>query len=241
MRGDRRGGQRTAVTNAATGGATFDKPVDNIGVKTIPDYAAYAAKHVYTVNVPGCATPGRLFVGQRKEAFAVNLGVIFDLVNAPIGVITDPALIGAVPNTIDDANVTTLALELHKSCLVAGDEPSSAAGPRRACARRASSTPRRPRATRPPRRAAAPGSRSRASACRWSTRSSSASRTRTASTPASRATTRQFADYVTNPTLPRLLEIALNLPEHRADQLPAHRPGHDLPHRDQGAQPAQAA
>ena len=91
VRGDRRGGQRAAVTNAANGSTTFDKPVDNIGVKTIPDYAGYAAKHLYSVNVPGCSTPARLFVGQRKEAFAVNLGVIFDLVNAPVGVITDPA------------------------------------------------------------------------------------------------------------------------------------------------------
>ncbi len=42
MRGDRRTGQRAAVTNASGGSATFDKPVDNIGTKTIPDYAAYA-------------------------------------------------------------------------------------------------------------------------------------------------------------------------------------------------------
>jgi hypothetical protein len=66
--------------------------------------------------------PGKLFVGQRKEPFAVNLGTIFDLVNAPLSVITDPALIGALPNTIDDANITTLGLEIHKSCLTNGDD-----------------------------------------------------------------------------------------------------------------------
>jgi hypothetical protein len=60
-----------------------------------------------------------VFVGQRQDPFAVNLGVIFDLVNAPLAVITDPALIGAAPNTIADKNVTTMALEVHKSCLVA--------------------------------------------------------------------------------------------------------------------------
>jgi hypothetical protein len=123
MRGDRRTGQRQPVTNAAGGGATFDKPVDNIGTKTIPDYAGYAAKHVYDVNIPGCAMPGKLFVGQRKDPFAVNLGVIFDLVNAPVSVITDPTLIGAAPNIIDDANVTTLAMEVHKSCLAKTGEP----------------------------------------------------------------------------------------------------------------------
>jgi len=122
VRGDRRSGTRAAITNAAGGGATFDKPVDNIGVKTIADYAAYAAKHVYSVNIPGCAQAAKLFVGQRKDPFAVNLGTIFDLVNAPVATITDPTLIGAVPNQLDNKNVTTLSLEVHKSCLTAGTE-----------------------------------------------------------------------------------------------------------------------
>lgn len=120
LRGDRRAGSRAAITHA--GGNRFDKPVDNIGTKTLPDYAGYAAKHLYNVTIPECAQPGRLFVGQRKDPFAVNLGTIFDLVNAPLAVITDPALIGAAPNTIDDANVTTLALEVHASCLTQGSE-----------------------------------------------------------------------------------------------------------------------
>ena len=121
IRGDRRydWDKRTSLTNASGGSATFDKPVDNIGTKTIPDYAGYAAKHIYNVNVPGCSMPGKVFVGQRKDPFAVNLGTIFDLVNAPLNVIADPTLINAAPNTIDDKNVTTLALEVHKSCLVA--------------------------------------------------------------------------------------------------------------------------
>jgi hypothetical protein len=123
VRGDRRSGTVGNVTNANGGSATFDKPVDNIGTKTIPDYAAYAAKHIYSVNIPGCAMPAKMFVGQRKEAFAVNLGTVFDLINAPLSTITNPALIGAVANTIDDANVTSMALEIHKSCLTAGGDP----------------------------------------------------------------------------------------------------------------------
>ena len=123
MRGDRRKGSKAAITNASGGSVTFDKPVDNIGAKTIPDYDAYAAKHVYNVNIPGCASPGKLFVGQRKDPFAVNLGTIFDLVNAPASVLTDPTLKDAVKNTIDDKNVTTLALEVHKSCLTHGTDP----------------------------------------------------------------------------------------------------------------------
>ncbi|MBI5256046.1 MAG: DUF4331 domain-containing protein [Burkholderiales bacterium] len=126
VRGDRRTGSVAPVTKAG-GGSVFDKPSDYIGTKTLGDkaaYEAYAAQHVHTVNIPGCAQPGRLFVGQRQEAFAVNLGPIFDLVNAPLAVITNPALINAAAaNSIQDKNVTTLALEVHKSCLTQGGEP----------------------------------------------------------------------------------------------------------------------
>ena len=121
VRGDRRTGTVSTITNMVGGSATFDKPVDNIGVKTIPNYAAYAAKHIHSVTIPGCAMPAKVFVGQRQDPFAVNLGTIFDLVNAPVAVITNPALINAVANTLDDANVTTLAVEVHKSCLTASD------------------------------------------------------------------------------------------------------------------------
>ena len=123
VRGDRRGGARARVTNAAGGGAVFDKPVDNIGNKTIPDYRAYAAQHIYNVNIPGCSTPAKMFVGQRQDPFAIGLGVVFDLVNAPLSVITDPSKINAGVNVIDGNNTTTLALEVHKSCLTAGSDP----------------------------------------------------------------------------------------------------------------------
>ena len=122
VRGDRRSGTAQPVTQAGSGSATFDKPVDNIGMKSIPDYAGYAAKHVYAVNIPGCAVPGRVFVGQRQDPFAVNLGTIFDLVNAPVAVITNPDLINAAPNTIGNKNVTTLAMEVHRSCLTNADD-----------------------------------------------------------------------------------------------------------------------
>lgn len=122
VRGDRRGGTMAMATDA--GGATrFDKPVDHIGVKTIPDYAAYAARHVHTINLPGCSQPARVFVGQRQEPFAVNLGPIFDLVNAPAEVLLNPELKGAAPNPIGQKNITTIALEVHRSCLTRGTEP----------------------------------------------------------------------------------------------------------------------
>ena len=52
VRGNRRSGTRAAVTNADGGATIFDKPIDNIGTKSIPDYAAYAAKHVYDDQHP---------------------------------------------------------------------------------------------------------------------------------------------------------------------------------------------
>ena len=73
--------------------------------------------------------PGRVFVGQRKEGFAVNLGRVFDLVNlVPVEGDSAPGAGdgGGFPggitqsranNIVDNANVTTIALELHKSCL----------------------------------------------------------------------------------------------------------------------------
>jgi hypothetical protein len=129
IRGDRRKGTSQAVTKAA-GGTTFEKPVDYIGVKTQGDsnaYAAYAAKHIHSVRIPGCPAgkdTGRVFVGQRQEGFAVNLGPIFDLVNATAAQITNPTLTNAfAANSIQDSNVTSLAIEVHKDCLTAGTDP----------------------------------------------------------------------------------------------------------------------
>jgi hypothetical protein len=120
VRGNRRTGTSAQVTNNAGAGSVFDKPLDNIGAKTFPgnSYANYAAAHIYTVNIPGCTGQARLFVGQRAESFAVNLGTIFDLVNAPASVITNSTLRGAIgTNPIGNKNVTTLALEVPASCL----------------------------------------------------------------------------------------------------------------------------
>jgi hypothetical protein len=212
VRGDRRSGQRSNVTNAANGSATFDKPVDNIGTKTIPDYPTYAARHVYSANIPGCSTPARLFVGQRKDPFAVNLGTIFDLVNAPLGVITDPALIGALPNTIDDKNVTSLALEVHKSCLTAGDDPVIG-GWTTASLRQARVLDPTPR----------PGHQtSEFVGGAWTQVSRLAMplvnevviglRDKDRFNGSRPKDDAQFAGYVTNPSLPGLLEIALGIP-----------------------------
>lgn len=118
VRGGRRGGGRF-LSNAA-GGATpavFTKPVDNVGRKSIADYEAYARNHVYGVNIPGCGQ-GRVFAGQRKEPFSVNLGEVFDLVNTNAVGPPDGEL-----NTLADKNVTSMILEVPVSCLTQGSDP----------------------------------------------------------------------------------------------------------------------
>ncbi|MCB0336604.1 MAG: DUF4331 domain-containing protein, partial [Bdellovibrionales bacterium] len=110
------------ITNAFTNANSFVKPVDNIGNKSIPDYVAYANSHIYNVNIPGCGQPGRMFVGQRADPFVVNLGETFDLVNLnPLG---EP---DAKPNTLADKNVTSMILEVHTDCLLAQGDTTIAA------------------------------------------------------------------------------------------------------------------
>lgn len=118
VRGDRRAGKRQPLRLAGTQTTTFRKPLDNIGTKSIPDYNRYASAHIYDVDIPGCRQPGRVFVGQRKEGFAVNLGEIFDLVNTnPLGAPD------AETNIIADNNITSLALELPIACVASTTDP----------------------------------------------------------------------------------------------------------------------
>ncbi|HEY3731687.1 MAG TPA: DUF4331 domain-containing protein [Steroidobacteraceae bacterium] len=127
VRGDRRSGSAQQVTDATSGSTTFTKPVDNIGAKSIADYVGYAASFIHTITVPGCNQPGRVFVGQRQDGFVVNLGETFDLVNirypveelAPMGMNARQL----APNSLAGYNVTSIALELPAACLTAGNDP----------------------------------------------------------------------------------------------------------------------
>ena len=120
VRGDRRAGTRAAVTQAGGSGTEFDKPVDFIGTKTfgsLAAYEAYAAQHIHSVTVPGCNTPAKVFVGQRKDPFVVNLGRTFDLINL------NPLAADGGTDDLVDKNVTTIAMEVAASCLTAANEP----------------------------------------------------------------------------------------------------------------------
>jgi hypothetical protein len=111
VKGDRRTGSKTVLAN------NLKKPFDNVGAKSIPNYAAYAQSFVQNLSIPGCGT-GRVFVGQRQDSFAVNLGQTFDLVNiaAPATEFNANAE-SAASNSLAKKNVTTIALEVPKSCL----------------------------------------------------------------------------------------------------------------------------
>lgn len=122
-----RGTASTAV------GTTFKKPIDYIGSTSIPNYAAYANSFVNTVALPGCAAGDiKVFAGQRAEGFAANIGVIFDLLQGGdagfAGAITGgSSAAGRGRSTTNPAdtgllygkNVTTIALEVPRACLVA--------------------------------------------------------------------------------------------------------------------------
>ncbi len=106
------------LENQSSSGTTFYKPADNIGHKSIANYPAYAAQFVYEIKIPGCANAGRVFVGQRKEGFFIDVGEIFDLVNLnPLG-----ARDGKI-NELSAKNVTSIALEVPIKCLVSGADP----------------------------------------------------------------------------------------------------------------------
>lgn len=122
--GDRRTGARAPV-------GTFRKPFDYAGTKSVPNYEAYANQFISQMTIPNCGTPGRVFVGQRAEAFAVNLGRTFDLVNyVPIEGDSAPGagdgggFRGGITQSrsnddlVGKKNVTSFAIELPISCVV---------------------------------------------------------------------------------------------------------------------------
>ncbi len=134
VEGQRRLGSPVPVTGTRDGSTEFAKPFDYAGIKTFGgpgNYAAYAASFIHEIDVPDCEQPGRVFVGQRYEAFKLALGEVFDLVNFvpvegdsspgandgagfPGGITQDPAR-----NQLATNNVTSLALEIHRDCLAA--------------------------------------------------------------------------------------------------------------------------
>lgn len=117
IRGKRREGAATPILNPKDGTPLFTKPQDNVGNKTIPNYSEYADSYIYEIALPGTDKKGRVFVGQRKDPFVVNLGETFDLINLnPLGAED------ANTDSLAYKNVTALCLEIPKEFLVASPE-----------------------------------------------------------------------------------------------------------------------
>lgn len=112
---DRPGNRGQLLRDVARDSTLFGKPLDNIGEKSFPDYESYARRFLTDVEIPGCGD-GRMFVGQRKDPFVVNLGETFDLVNIanPVG----PR--DAETDDLADKNVTSFILEVPIQCLTEG-------------------------------------------------------------------------------------------------------------------------
>jgi len=130
--GNRRTGAAADIKNATSGSATFAKPLDYIGNKTFTSaagYKAYANSFIYEITIPGCSTNGKVFVGQRKDPFVVNLGKTFDLVNyVPVegdsapGAGDGAGFPGGITQSANNdelkgKNVSEIALEIPKACL----------------------------------------------------------------------------------------------------------------------------
>jgi hypothetical protein len=111
-------GVRTEAVNPFGRTKFYPKPFDNIGTKSFPNYARYADAHIGLLSYAGCGGAGKTFVGQRKEGFNIALGKVFDLINLnPVG----PASGGQ--NDLADANVTTIAIEVPINCVARSSDP----------------------------------------------------------------------------------------------------------------------
>lgn len=132
VKGARRTGKSMPATTSSSTNL-FSKPLDFIGEKSfgsVEQYNEYANSFIHEFQLPNCN--GRVFVGQRKDPFVVNLGATFDLVNyVPIeGDSTPGAGDGsgfpsgitqsATNNVVQKKNVTTIAIEVSKNCATGG-------------------------------------------------------------------------------------------------------------------------
>ena len=121
IHGPRRSGFPNPAFNITGGSTTFYKPVDNIGNKTISNYRGYADKHIANIAWPGCNAPANVFVGQRQDPFVVNLGETFDLVNIKYPATElNPNAEHATVDSLADKNVTSIILEVPVTCLTEG-------------------------------------------------------------------------------------------------------------------------
>jgi len=126
-------GPKCKQKTALFGGQSKPTVPSNIGPKTMPDYAALAAKGIFTDPDTGI----RVFAGQRAETFAIDLGAVFDTVNLrrtplPVETVVEDANDAINPfgtNAFSGFNVNTIAIEVPAKRLTSdGASPSTANG-----------------------------------------------------------------------------------------------------------------
>ena len=109
-------------TSTAANGAPLIAVPSNVGARTMPNYPALAAKGVFTINAGGVSL--RVFAGQRKETFAIDLASTFDTLNFR----RNPPVLSNAEDASDSANsfgandfeglnVNTIAIEIPLSVL----------------------------------------------------------------------------------------------------------------------------
>ena len=131
VRGDRRGRRSGRVTNAGGGSEAFDKPIDYIGTKTLgsPATTRRTPRSTSTTSTfPGCrrrSTVACSSASARRASRSTSASSSTWSTRPLDGDHgTGDADQRRAANTIDDKNITTIALEVHKSCLTAaGDDP----------------------------------------------------------------------------------------------------------------------
>ncbi|MET0793493.1 MAG: DUF4331 domain-containing protein [Polyangiaceae bacterium] len=243
LKGDSATGTATDVVSASNPAVkTFRKPLDYIGQKSFGGpaaYEAYARKHIFEVRIDGCATNARVFVGQRKETFAVNLGVIFDLVNVdalglpavaqPLADILDPAKTNRAKfaNPIANTNITSIELEVPIACVTGSAKAGAAADAGKIIGAWQTASVRQARVINPGPSFAKPtvegGAWAQVSRLGFPLINEAViglpdKDKFNSSMPKDDLT--NFADYVTNPTLPALLEILFGTAGYAAPKVP---------------------
>jgi len=109
--------QLFSETSHAANGAPLIAVPSNVGVRTMPNYPALAAKGIFSLNLGGI--PIRVFAGQRKETFAIDLASTFDTLNfrrnPPVLTNPEDASDSTNPfgvNDFEGLNINTIAIEV---------------------------------------------------------------------------------------------------------------------------------
>lgn len=129
--GDRRKGKFFKSPNLTLGGFDFVKPIDNIGEATVNNAGAFsdvagkgaydgyalgantpnpsttADGHIFEFGLPDNGGKGKVFVGQRREGFIVELGGVFDSVR-----VDGQANNNNANNALRFKNITSFVVEL---------------------------------------------------------------------------------------------------------------------------------